>query len=77
MTLQVKFKNYDSYIRFHAYRTELLDELERKYIVECFKVTGFETPIAISKLRVVGEKNSIKDMEEYIEKWYRIVQGQI
>ena len=54
------------------------EELERKlpkYIVECFKVTGFDTPIAISKMRVVGEKNSIKDLEEYIEKWKEFLQN--
>ena len=56
----------------------MLEELERKlpkYIVECFKVTGFDTPIAISKMRVVGEKNSIKDMEGYIEKRKEFLQN--
>lgn len=54
-----------------CYRYDILNLLKSKvpsYVVECFKVAGFDNLSAIKQMSVTGSTNSITDIEQYIDK---------
>uniref|UniRef100_A0A1X7TTS9 Uncharacterized protein n=1 Tax=Amphimedon queenslandica TaxID=400682 RepID=A0A1X7TTS9_AMPQE len=60
-----------------AGKIELLEELKETlpdYIVECFKVTGFDNITAITQMKLEGENNSINVIEKYIDKRKKFLQ---
>ena len=64
----ILFVHYSQDSNYRPNIVQLLEQKLPKYIVECFRVSGFDDIDAINEMNVKTEPNSINIIEKYIDK---------